>query len=182
MTTRRPLVNITGLTQEIPSGDSLPLDIVDSWLGLAATTLLPGVVSALTANSTYFNRVTRGFAKSASKIGFVVGTSSGNVSVGIYRNTGTGTAAVPTGAPVASLGSTACPAGGYAELTLGNTADVYPGDWLALAVDNATATFFVLTTNTAPIAVLNARQSNFPVPTVSTLVGSTKFIQMYAIT
>lgn len=154
----------------------------DAWLGIAATTVLPGVVSVLTATATYFNRVTRGFARLATKVGFVVGTPSGNVSVGVYRNSGVGTAAVPSGAPVASTGSVACPGGGYAELTLNTAVDVIPGDWLALSVDNATASFFVLTTNTAPVGVLSARQVAFPAPSpVGTLIGSTKFLQMYAV-
>jgi hypothetical protein len=76
-------------------------------------------------------------------IGFLVVVSSGNVSVAAYRNTGLGRAAVP-GARLATSGSVACPAIGYATLALDVPAALRPGDWLAISANNATATFKTL--------------------------------------
>ena len=76
---------------------------------------------------------------SITKVGFQVGTSSGNVDVGVFANSGSGRSAV-AGSRTRNAGSTACPAGGYAEVSLSASATVNPGDWLALAIDNQTAT------------------------------------------
>lgn len=75
------------------------------------------------------------------KVGLHVGTASGNISVAVYRNSGAGRLARPTGSPVATSGAVACPAAGYAEVPLGATVTVADGDWLALSCDNVTATF-----------------------------------------
>lgn len=82
----------------------------------------------------------RNGAAAITKVGFLVGAPSGNVAVAAYSNSGTGRAAVP-GARLAASASTPCPAAGYAEIALGSSVAVNPGDWLALAVDNNTATF-----------------------------------------
>lgn len=75
-----------------------------------------------------------------SKIGLEVVTQSGNVCVAAYRGTGTGRSAAPA-FQLATSGSVACPASGYAEISLGSSVTLQPGDWLAIAVDNGTATF-----------------------------------------
>lgn len=75
-----------------------------------------------------------------SKIAIEVVTASGNVSVAAYRSTGVGRDAVP-GTQLATSGAVTCPVAGYAEISLGATANLLPGDWLALSVDNGTATF-----------------------------------------
>jgi peptidoglycan/xylan/chitin deacetylase (PgdA/CDA1 family) len=75
-----------------------------------------------------------------SKIGLRVVTSSGNISVAAYQNSGTGRAAVP-GTRLATSGAVACPVAGYAEISLGATITVAPGDWLFLSADNTTAAF-----------------------------------------
>lgn len=81
-------------------------------------------------------------AATISKIGLQVATASGNINVGIFRNSGSGRNAVP-GTMLTSSGSVACPATGYAEVTLGATVSVTDGDWFALVADNGTATFAV---------------------------------------
>lgn len=93
-----------------------------------------------TANRRTYHRV-RGASLACSKIALLVGTSSGNISVEVYSNTGTGSSARPTGAPRASSGSVACPASGEAQVALASSVTISEGDWIALWCDNATATF-----------------------------------------
>jgi hypothetical protein len=75
-----------------------------------------------------------------SKIGLWIKVSSGNISVAVYSNSGTGSAAVPT-TRQATSGAVSCPASGYAEISLGASVAVNDGDWIAISVDNVTATF-----------------------------------------
>jgi hypothetical protein len=106
-----------------------PIDIVQT------TTNTMGV-----ASRNQYVRITQG-AGTISKIGLYVGTSSGNISVAVYSNSGVGPAAVPT-TRLATSGAVACPAGAaYAEVALGASVDVEPGYWFSLSVDNNTATF-----------------------------------------
>jgi hypothetical protein len=75
-----------------------------------------------------------------SKIGLQCQVSSGNISVGVHQNSGVGRAAVP-GARIATSGAVACPAVGYAEVSLGGSVPVAPGDWFSISADNVTASF-----------------------------------------
>lgn len=110
-------------------------------LGYAATTLTPTTTNNVaTAGRIYFGRVTRGTKTGATKIGVQVGAASGNIMVGVYSPSGTGTAARP-GTLKGSSVVTACPAAGYAEVTLQAATDIAAGDYLALWCDNVTATF-----------------------------------------
>lgn len=74
------------------------------------------------------------------KIALSIGVSSGNISVAAYPNVGAGVAAVP-GARLATSGAVACPAAGWAEVSLGASVEVAQGSWFALTADNTTATF-----------------------------------------
>lgn len=112
----------------------------DPWLGYALTVTPRGTFSALTGSRTYWARITRGSAQAVTRIGVQVGVSSGNISVAVYRNTGVGRNAVP-GLRAATSGTVTCPASGYAEILVTPSVSVSEGDWLALSVDNSTATF-----------------------------------------
>jgi hypothetical protein len=90
------------------------------------------------SNHTIYQRVMG--AGSISAIGLWVKVSSGNISVSVYSNSGVGAAAVPASRQATS-GSVACPAAGYAEISLGSTVDVKDGDWMAISADNVTASF-----------------------------------------
>lgn len=90
------------------------------------------------ANRCFYTRV-RG-AGTISKVGLHVATSSGNISVAAYRNTGSGRSAAP-GRQLSTSGAVACPASGYAEVALGASVTLDEGDWLAVSADNTTATF-----------------------------------------
>lgn len=90
------------------------------------------------ANTALYYRVRDG--ATISKIALEVTTSSGNISVGVYANSGTGRAAVPSALKVSS-GAVACPAAGVQEIALTAPIRVEPGDWLAISADNATAAF-----------------------------------------
>lgn len=126
--------------------------------------------AATSANRCLFTRVTQG--GTISKIGVEIGTASGNISAAVYANTGTGRAAAPTGAPLATSGAVACPASGYAEVALGASVAVAAGDWLALTVDNATVTF-LRHGHPAGTALLNGwayrQDTAHPAPTVGAL-------------
>lgn len=113
------------------------------------------------------------------KVGFEVGTASGNISVAAYANTGTGLAAAPTGAPLSTSGAVACPATGLAQVALAAAVTIGPGDWLFLSCDNATATFSRCTPSTGAFnGGTAARQdSAHPAPTVGTL-AATSYIPM----
>lgn len=141
MAERRPLVIVGGNTREIPVGDLIPSGTFDphTWLGFAATSFSHPNLAVLAASSTHYVRVQLGRCL-ASKVGLLVGTQSGNIQVAVYRNSGSGRNAVPNNR-VAVSSVVACPAAGYAEVPLDVAVDVVPGDWLALAVDNGTATF-----------------------------------------
>jgi hypothetical protein len=154
----------------------------DAWLGFAATLAVPGVAATTVGVGTYFARVTRGQAPLASKIGVVITTSSGNISVGAYRNSGSGRSAAP-GTQLAGTGSIACPAAGYQEIALGTTVDIGPGDWLAVAIDGTTQKMAIqtLSNNISPYAARQAT-SGFPVPsTVGTLISPALMPELYAI-
>jgi hypothetical protein len=110
-------------------------------LGYVATTtafVFTGAQTWQTANDARFVRVLAG--GTISKVGLQVEVSSGNISVGVFRKTGAGRTAGP-GSRVATSGAVACPAVGYAEVSLGASVDVEPGDYLALSCDNTTASF-----------------------------------------
>lgn len=83
-----------------------------------------------------------------SKVAVDVGVQSGNIAVAVYRNSGVGKAARPTGGRLATSGSVACPAVGYQEIDLGATIVPQPGDWVAIATDNATVTLLASSSTT----------------------------------
>lgn len=98
-----------------------------------------GLITIANASSCWYYRVVG--AATISKVKLYVGTSSGNVCVAAYSNTGSGLAAAP-GAQLATSGSLACPTGSaVAEVSLGASVALNAGDWLAIACDNTTATF-----------------------------------------
>lgn len=95
-----------------------------------------------------------------------VGTASGNIDVGVYGSSGSGLNTVPDTRRV-STGSIACPATGRAEIALGSSLAVTTDDWFAIAVDNATATFY-RTSNTIASEIAGGfgatKSSAFPLP------------------
>lgn len=122
------------------------------------------------ASRAYYHRVTGGGL--ITKIGLYVATTSGNVCVSVYANTGTGRASMP-GARVATSGSVACPAVGYAEISLGASVDVASGDhWFAISMDNTTATIASAGTSGQAIQGVSAWQdAAFPCPATATPVN-----------
>jgi hypothetical protein len=96
---------------------------------MTISNVVPGITR------TVYARVTAG--GTISKVRLNVVTSSGNISVAAYRNTGSGTLAQP-GTQLAASGAVVCPAVGVAEISLGATITLAVGDWLAFSADNAT--------------------------------------------
>jgi hypothetical protein len=152
-----------------------------AWLGMAATITTPAAAGALTANSATYNRVTKGNVPNATKIGIIVGVQSGNIMVGVYRNSGSGPSSLPS-AQVAATSSVACPAPGYQELALGGSYSIGEGDWLALAVDNATASFARVAANGINNSPWVVRSSTFTLPAPTTAATqSNQMISMFAV-
>lgn len=86
------------------------------------------------------------------KLGIHVITTSGNISVAVYQGTGVGRARVP-GACLATTGAIACPAVGYAEVSLGSSVTVTNNDFLAISCDNATASFLGTSGNASTLSL-----------------------------
>ena len=102
-------------------------------------------VSVRAANYTHYYRVVEG--GTISKIRLHVQTQSGNICVAAYHtadNGGRGLSAKPR-FRLATSGSVACPAAGSADVSLGSSVTLVPGDWIAIAADNVTAKFYGFT-------------------------------------
>lgn len=124
------------------------------------------------ANRGFFLRTMNGGV--ITKVGFEVGTASGNISVAAYANTGTGLTAAPTGAPLSTSGAVACPATGLAQVALAAAVSLTPGDWLFLSCDNATATFSRTSVVSSAFngGTAYRQDSAHPAPTVGTLAAT----------
>jgi len=98
-------------------------------------------------NRAAFFRLTNGGIVSKVRLHIIV--SAGTISVAAYRNSGSGTSAVP-GTRLATSGSVACPAASStpAEIALDSTVTLYPGDWLAISASDATFAAASTGTNT----------------------------------
>lgn len=103
---------------------------------LAATAATAGPASA---NDCIYSRVF-GKTVTTNKVTIYVGTSSGNISVGVYSSTGTGRSRIPA-TRKATTGTIACPGTGEQEVTLTTTTDISPGDYIGISADNTTAKF-----------------------------------------
>lgn len=105
-------------------------------------------VGAMTSNNDghYFRSQGGG---SHAALAIHVGTQNGNVSVAAYTNSGSGRSAAPTGGQLATSGSVACPASGYAEVSLGATVTIRVDDWVGLSASSNTATFGGLAAGTS---------------------------------
>ncbi|QOR55359.1 MAG: hypothetical protein SHS37scaffold145_10 [Phage 71_18] len=93
--------------------------------------------TAQVANRTKACRVIKG--GTITSVGIGVQTQSGNTSVGVLR--GAAGRALPTTRVVTS-GTTACPAAGFATVTVASTAVDETTDWLAIDSDNATINLY----------------------------------------
>lgn len=88
------------------------------------------------ANQTFYTRVSHGSQATCSKIRMYIATSSGNICVGVYSNSG----ASPS-SRVATSGTVASPGTGMREITISPAVDIVPGMWISLSADNTTASF-----------------------------------------
>lgn len=130
------------------TADDLPLSVLDARYANfdRAMTQDPALLAVNAAqnldgaNNAFYMLAAVG-AASVSSIEIYVGTSSGNISVGIFGSTGTLRSRRPNSRRATS-GAVACPAAGYASISLGATISVTAGsDWFGLSTDNSTATF-----------------------------------------
>lgn len=135
--------------------------------GVRPFTFLPSQsATAVTLNAVFclWHRVIGGGP--ISKLGFQVGTQGGNIAVAVGRGVRGG--AGPTSL-LATSGSVACPAPGYAEVALGASVNVNPEtDWFCIAGDTGTATVLAASAMTLGSTGLctgfAAFENVFPVP------------------
>lgn len=91
-----------------------------------------------------------------------IGTSAGNIDVGIYDANGN---------KVVSKGSTACPSGGSQTVSFASPTTLIPGQyWIAIAADGTSATFARAGTNSPGGCILQT--SDFPLHSTMTLPGT----------
>jgi hypothetical protein len=111
-------------------------------IGFTSTYISPNPVTTNTfaaANAAAYLRLRSG-GNTISNLTIQVVTSSGNISVGAYTNSGTGASAQPTGGRLATTGAVACPAAGTDVIALGSSITPNLGDWAGISCDNTTAT------------------------------------------
>lgn len=119
-----------------------------------------------TANAAHYYRIRVDENLVINGLRLCIGTSSGNIDVGLYSDSG--------GAPnarITSSGSTACPASGYRTISLTPQA-IGAGTelWLGIAADNTTVAFVGVTglVGGAAIDVVKTQASAFPLPATAT--------------
>lgn len=144
-------------------------------LGLNSGGLLPVHTARVwdSANRAYFWRVLSGMT--ITKIGVRVGVQSGNISLAVYRNSGSGRSSAP-GTQLVTTGAIACPASGEALVSLGSSVSLQPGDWFGMSCDNNTASFFGtgvgITLSTALYSGMGGYQSSaHPCPATPAFTG-----------
>lgn len=131
-------------------------------------------VNVNTANRAWWMRVKDSGA--ITKLRVNIGAQSGNVSVAVAPNVGSGVNARP-GNPTATA-SQACPAVGDTDIALGATINVNDGDWFGIAADNTVATFGSAAPGVLDSALgsgsLYYQAAAYPIPgTTGTLIAST---------
>jgi len=145
----------------------------------------PGATPTLLATVANYAFAMRCYgAGTISKIALQIGTSSGNICVGVYSSTGVAYNAVPN-ARLATSGSVACPSTGWQEVALGASVDVKTGDWLVVAFDNSTATVFGVASPGSGLAnhgLSRAQASAFPLPsTFTAAAGGDRQVRLWGI-
>lgn len=150
------------------SGTYLSKTAAPQWVELAPVIALQGATTLGGANEATFTQFLVRHPIVVNRITLTIGTSSGNIDVGIYDDDGAG------GAPstrLVSAGSTPCPAAGAAAITVTET-ELAPGRyWAALAADNLTATFQFGRIAGGTIALTPnryTRAASFPLPATAT--------------
>lgn len=149
-----------------------------------AVTAPSGVSAATTslANAAFFSRWFGG--GTFTKIAMVVTTSSGNIDVGAYSNTGAGKAALPN-ARIGSSGSVAMPAAGYVEVSLTASTAWEAGDWAAVSIDNGTAVYRATAgdgSNAWDTGLRCYHTASFPLPaSIAPVGGPDRLIRMWGI-
>jgi hypothetical protein len=132
------------------------------------------------ANNCHYNRIYHGGTLTAIRIRVI--TSSGNIGVAVYDQTGDGASAVPN-ARLDTSGSVACPAAGMADVALGGSVTVGHGlHWFALSASGTTATFLsasaILASWTNGVNAAQTTAHPPPDPASPTATASQLFVQI----
>jgi hypothetical protein len=134
------------------------------------------------ANDALYTRL-RSAGYAVSSVDIDVGTASGNISVGYYTTSGSGQGAAPKGAQLATSGAVACPAAGYAAVSVGSTVTPRLVDWIAISCDNTTAEFMqaangMSTTLTQGLAALQTTAHPLPATPGTLTAVATRYALM----
>jgi hypothetical protein len=151
-------------------GVSIPSNVDQDPLGFGFATTHPwaaeanNTVAFFAANAALYQQLI-GYGMSTNQLRLYVGTSSGNISAGLYNNGGqAGSSRLPN-ARQATTGAIACPAAGMATVTLTTTVTVGRSWYGAISVDNTTATFLrSAPTSTVTNGVAANQGSAHPLP------------------
>lgn len=154
-------------------GASIPSIVDSDPLGIGFATTHPwnatvnGASALFAANAALYQQLV-GYGMSTNQLRLFVGTSSGNISAGLYNNGGqSGSARLPN-ARQATTGAIPCPASGMATVTLTATVTVGRSWYAALSADNTTATFQRSAPNSSISNGVAANQgSAHPLPSVA---------------
>lgn len=166
-------------TNELPRAVAVPRPIPDVFLGTFDPRTITSPLSVASANRAYFNKVRPRATKYVTQLWTSIGTSSGNLDLGIFASDGTSGA---PGTMLASTGSTASPGTGRRTISL--TAGVWllagVDYWFAEAADNTTITFDAL--NPAIIHGATYQQDTlFPLATVASPTGPATTGRVYPV-
>lgn len=131
------------------------LSYTPAYLGITAT---PNSAQTTVANTAYTLAITVPVACTITKVAVYIGTSSGNIDVGIYNSSGT---------RLGSSGSVASPGTGSRLISLSSSVDLTPGFYyLAVAADNATISLGRYSTDN--LLGSGAVATSFPLPSTLT--------------
>lgn len=128
------------------AGVSIPSNVDADPLGYGYATTHPwaananGAAALFGASAALYQQLI-GYGMSTNQLRIFVGTSSGNISVGLYNNGGqSGSSRLPN-TRQATTGAIPCPASGMATVTLTTTVTIGRSWYGALSCDNTSATF-----------------------------------------
>jgi hypothetical protein len=127
-------------------GIAVPSNVDQDPLGLGFATTHPWAAAANGTQAVYGVNVALyqqliGYGMTTNQLQLYIGTSSGNISAGVYNNgSQAGTSRLPN-SRLGTTGAIPCPAAGLATVTMTGSVTIPRGAYAAVSADNTTATF-----------------------------------------